>query len=282
MPEVNVTDDDLPPREELQERTGSPGSPPPQTEEKKETQEATGGDGDAAEPTPTVPLHAGFDFDAIKDVLRESKGSEGVKPSNFSLSPVPEHMIPSASPIPRSGSAPPYTSTHPSLSHSQLSQNLTGDGDADDDGVSSALTPTFSRSFSLADTPSTGIDDEFTSFNPLGSAVPTKSPLSSNSLSFGGYDGSIWQPSSNDLYQSGAAVSTPSVRPLGEGRGNGSYGYLSSPTINPFVTGGSGGTIDYVPSTSIVPSSKDEADPWSYSLARGKKPINGPNANPWA
>lgn len=289
VPEVNVTDDDLPPREELPERTGSPGSPPLQAEEGKETQETADDNGDAMEPTPTVPLHAGFDFEAIKDVLRESKDSEGVKP-NFSLSPVPEHMILPVSPITRSGSAPPYTSTHPPFSRSQLSHNFTRDGDADDNSVSSALTPTFSRSFTLADTSSTGIDNDFTLFKPLRSAIPTESPPPSNppSLSFGGYDGSIWQPPSNDVYQSGAAVPTPSLPPLGEGRGNGSYGYLSSPpTISQFVIqpslsfGGSGGTIDYVPSTSIVPSSNNEVDPWSSSLARGKKPINGPNSNPW-
>jgi hypothetical protein len=87
VPEVNVTDDDLPPREELPERTGRPGSPPPQTEKGKETQETPDGNGDAKEPTPTVPLHAGFDFEAIKDVLRESKDSEGGKPQLFCSAP---------------------------------------------------------------------------------------------------------------------------------------------------------------------------------------------------
>lgn len=291
VPEVNVTDDDLPPREELPKRTGSPEPLSPQTEKGKETQETADGNGDAKGPTPTVPLHAGFDFEAIKDVLRENKGGEGGKPSTFSLNPVPEHMIPPASPITRSGSAPPYTSTHPPSSHSQLSQSFTRDDDADYDGVSDALTPAFSRSLSLSDTPSTGINNSFTSLNALGPDVPTKSPPSTNSpsLSFGGYDGSIWRAPPNDVYQSGAAASTPSLSPLGDGRANGSYGYLSSPpTINPFVSqsslsfGGPEGTIGYVPSTSIVPSSNNQADPWSSSLTRGKKPTNGLNSNPWA
>ena len=289
-PEVNATDDDLPPREELPERTGSPESPPPQTEKGKETQEAIDDSGGAKDSTPTVSLHAGFDFEAIKDVLRESKDSEGGKPSTLSPSPVPEHMVPPASPIPRSGSAPPYTYTHPSPSHSQLSQSFTRGSDADNDGVSGALTPTFSRSLSLADTSSSGIKNDFTSPNTLGPETPMKSPLpsSSPSLSFGGRGGSIWQAPPSDIYQSGATASIPSLSPLGEGRANGSYGYLSSsPTINPFVSqsslsfGGPGGTIDYVPSTTIVPPSNNEADPWS-SLTRGKKPISGPNSNPWA
>ena len=291
VPEMNVTDDDLPPREELPEQTEPPGSPPPQTEKGKQTEETLGGDSDAKEPTPTVPLHAGFDFEAIKDVLRESKDSEGGKPSSFSLGPVPEHMIPPASPIPRSGSAPPYTFTRPPPSHSQLSQNITGDDSADDNCVSGGLTPAFSRSLSLADTPGAGTSKDFTSLNTLGPGIPTRSPLSSNSpsLSFGGYDGSIWQAPSNDVYQSGATISTPSFSPLVEGRANGSYGYLSSsPAINPFVSQssmpfrGPGGTIDYVPSTSIVPPSNNEADPWSSSHTRGKKPISGLNSNPWA
>jgi hypothetical protein len=119
-------------------------------------------------------------------------------------------MIPPASPVPRSGSAPPYTSTQPPPSHSHLSQNLTGDDNADEDGVSGALTPAFSRSFSLVDTPGTGTNNDFTSLNTLGPEIPTKSPLPSNSpsLSFGGYDGSIWQAPSNDVYQSGTTAST--------------------------------------------------------------------------
>ena len=291
VPEVSVTDDDLPPREELPERTESPGSLPPQTEKGKEKQETPASNGNDKEPTPTVPLHAGFDFEAIKDVLRESKDSEGGKPSTFSLGPVPEHMIPPASPVPRSGSAPPYTPMQPPPPHSQLSQNFSGDDSADDSGVSGVLTPAFSRSLSLADTPGARANKDFTLPNTLGPEIPTRSPPSSNSpsLSFGGYDGSIWQASSNDVYQFGGIVSTPSSSPSVEGRANGSYGYLSSsPTINPFFSrsslpfGGPGGTIDYVPSTSIVPSSNNEADPWTSSLTRGKKPISGPNSNPWA
>jgi hypothetical protein len=200
-------------------------------------------------------------------------------------------MIPPASPVPRSGSAPPYTSTQPPPSHSHLSQNLVGDDNADDNGVSGALTPAFSRSLSLVDTPGVGTNKYFTSLNTLRPEIPTRSSLPPNSpsLSFGGYDGSIWQAPSNDVYQSGTtALTLPSASSV-EGRTNGSYGYLSSsPTTNPFVSqssqpfGGPGGTIDYVPSTSIVPSSNNEADPWSSSLARGKKPISGLNSNPWA
>jgi hypothetical protein len=281
VPEVNVADDDLPPREELPTRTESPGSPPPPIGKEEETQEIPDGDGDgdAKEDTPTVPLHAGFDFAAIKDVLQESKGTEGGRPVASSLSPVPEHMIPQASPVTRSGSAPPYTSTRPTPHF------------ASEDGISGALTPTLSRPFSLPDTPSTGRNNDFTSLDTLGPEVPEKSPPSSNSpsLSFGGYDGSIWQAPSNDVYKSEAAASTPSLLSSGEGKTNGSYGYLSaSPTINPFVGqpslsfGGPGGTIGNTPSTTIVPPSNNEADPWSSSLTRGKKPISGFNSNPWA
>ena len=295
-PEVDENDDDLPPREELPKPAGSPGPPPPQIDKDEETKEIPDGNDDVEEPTPAIPLHAGFDFAAIKGVLQESKDAEREKPTALSLGPVPEHMIPLASPATRSGSAPPYTSTHipPSHSHlsrSRLSHGLTRDDDTDGDGISGDITPTFSRPFSLADTASTGRNNGFTSLNNLSHQVPTKSPLPSNSpsLSFGGYDGSIWQSPSNDVYQSGAASSTPSLSPLGEGRAKGSFGYLSpSPTINPFAGqtplsfGGPGGTIDYSPSTSIVSPSNNEADPWSPSLTRGKKPINGLNSNPWA
>ena len=291
VPEVNTTGDDLPPREVLPKRTGSPGSPPPQIESEKEIQETPDGDGDATQPTPSIPLHAGFDFTAIKDVLQESKDTDGGKPAALSLSPIPEHMIPSASPITRSGSAPPYTSIHPSPSHSQLSRDFTRD-DADGDGVSGTLTPTLSRPLSLTNTSSTSrLNDVFTSVDTLSPEVPAKSslPADSPSLSFGGYDGSIWQSSSSNVYQSGAAASTPSLPQQGGGKTNGSYGYLSSSsTINPFTGqsslsfGGPGGTIDHVPSASIVPSSNNEADPWSSSLTRGKKPISGFNSNPWA
>ena len=285
VPEVDATDDDLPPRGELQKPTGSSGSPPPPQIEKGE--ETPGGDGDAEEPTPAVPLHAGFDFAAIKDVLEESKGTEEGKPAAF-LSPVPEHMIPPASPITRSGSAPPYTPTHVPPSNSPLSRDF---NDADEYGACT-LTPKFSQ-LSLSDTPNSGRNNGFTSSSTiLGPEVPTKSPLPSDSpsLSFGGYDGSIWQALPNDVYQSGAAASTPSLSPSAEGRANGSHGYLSSSlTINPFVSksslsfGGPGGTtIDYTPSSSIVPPSNNEADPWTSSLTRGKKPTSGFNSNPWA
>ena len=288
VPEVNVTDDDLPPREELPKPAASPGPPLPQIDKDEETKEIPDSSSDAEEPTPAIPTHAGFDFAAIKDVLQESKDTDRGKPTALSLNPVPEHLIPQASPTTRSGSAPPYTSTHRPPSHSRLSHGFIRDDDTNEDGMSEDVTPTFSRPFSLADTASTGRNNGFTSLNNLSPQVPTKSPLPSNSpsLSFGGYDGSIWQSPSNDVYQPGATSSTPSLSPLG---GKGSYGYLSSsPTINPFAGqtplsfGGPGGTIDYNPSTSIVPPSNNEADPWSPSLTRGKKPINGLNSNPWA
>lgn len=288
IPEVTVTDDDLPPREELPKPTGSSESSPPRFEKEKAAQETPDDGSDAREPIPTAPLHAGFDFAAIKDVLQESKDTEGGKLAALSLDPVPEHMIPQGSPIPRSGSAPPYTSTRHPPPRSRLSHNFTEDDGTDQDAVSGALTPTFSRSFSLTDT---GRNGGFTSLNTLGPEVPTKPqpPSNSPSLSFGGYDGSVWQAPSNEVSQSGAVTSTPSLSPSGDGKANGSYGYLlSSPTINPFVGqsplsfGGPGGTIDYGPSTSIVPPSNNEADPWSSSLTRGKKAINGPNSNPWA
>lgn len=287
---MEVACDDLPPREVLPERTGSPGSSSLQAEKGKETQETADSNGDAAESAPTVPLHAGFDFAAIKDVLRESKERDGEKLSASSLSSVPEHLIPPASPITRSGSAPPYTSTHRPPFSSQLSRGFTSDDDANEDGASDDLSSGFSRSFSLADAPSTGRNKGITSLNnTLDSGVPMKPPLSSNSpqLSFGGYDGSVWQASPTDGYQSGTVSSTRSLSLLGEGRGNGSSGYLSSPSIDPFASpptlsfGGPGGTIGYEPSTSVVPPSNHEADPWS-SVTRGKKAINGPNSNPWA
>ena len=293
VPEVNENDEDLPPREEFPERTGSPGSPSQQIEKGIEAEETADGSGDAVEPAPAVPLHAGFDLSAIKDVLRESKETDGGKTLSpaLSLSPVPEHMIPPASPITRSGSAPPYTSMHHPHSHSQLSHNLTTGGDAGEDGTPDDLTPTFSRSFSFVDTPSTARNKDFTSVNnTLVPDVPTTHPLSSNSpqLSFGSYDGSIWQSSSTDVYQPGTAALTQSPSLLGEGRGNGSYSHLSSsPSINPFVSrsslqfAGPGGTIGDDPPTTIVSPPNHEADPWS-SFTRGKKPINGLNSNPWA
>ena len=279
---MDATDDDLPPREELPKPTGPPGTPPPEIEKDEETKEIPDGSSDAEEPTPAIPLHAGFDFTAIKDVLQESKDAERGKPAALSLNPVPEHMIPQASPMTRSGSAPPYTSMHVRPSHSRLSHGFTRDDDIDGDEISGDVTPTFSRP---------GGNNGFTSLNNHGPQVPTKYPplSASPSLSFGGYDGSIWQTSPNDVYHSGTATSTPSLSPLGEGRAKGSHGYLSpSPTINPFVGqpqlsfGGPGGTIDHGPSTSIVPPSNNEVDPWPSSLTRGKKPINGLNSNPWA
>jgi hypothetical protein len=287
VPEVGATDDGLPPREESPERTGSPGPPSAPTENSLETQETVDGNGDVVEPAPTVPLHAGFDFAAIKDVLRESKETGGGKVPAVSLNPIPEHMIPSASPITRSGSAPPYTSTHRPPPHSQLSYHFTGDDDGEG-RVTDDLAPAFSRSLSLVDAATAGSNNEFTSVdNTLGPEVPKKSPLPSNSpqVSFGSYDGGIWQASYAGVYQSETAASKPSLSLLGEGRENGSGGYLSSsPTIDPFATRSSlspGGTIGYERSTPIVPPPNHEADPWS-SLTRGKKAISGFNANPWA
>ena len=287
VPEAGATDDDLPPREESPERTGSPGPPSAPAEKGIDREETADGNGDVAEP---APIHAGFDLTAIKDVLRESKGTGGGKVSAVSLNPIPEHMVPLASPVTRSGSAPPYTSTRRSPSHSQLSHKFTGD-DAGEDGVSDDLAPAFSRSLYLDETPTAGGNNGFTSVdNDLGPEVPTRSQLPSNSpqLSFGGYDGSVWHGSYTGVYQSGTAASKPSLSILGGGRENGSHGYLSSssPTINPFLSesslslGEPGGAIGYEPSTSVVPPPNNEADPWS-SVTRGKKPISGFNSNPW-
>lgn len=284
VPEVGATDDGLPPREELPERTGSP-RPSPTTETGVVTLETAEGNSDVVEPAPTVPLHAGFDFAAIKDVLRESDATVGGKVSAGLLNPIPEHMYSPASPIPRSGSAPPYTSAHHPPSHSQPSRNFTRD-DGGEYIVSGDFAPAFSRTLSLVDTPTIGRNNDFTSVdNALGPEVPAKSPRPSNSsqLSFGSYDGSIWQASNTDVYQSETAASKPSLSLLGEGRENGSYGYLSSsPTINPSVSRSPPmGTIGYEPSTPIVLPPDHEADPWS-SLTRGKKPTSGFNSNPWA
>ena len=283
VPEVGATDDSLPPREELPDRIGSPRPLSPSAEKGIETEETAGGDD--VESAPTIPLHAGFDFEAIKDVLRESKETDGGKVSAVSLNPIPEHMIPPASPITRSGSAPPHTSMHRPPLQSQLSHNLTGD-DAGENRVSDDLTPAFSRSLSLVDTPAAGRNNDFTSVDDtLGPEVSMNYPFPSSSpqLSFGGYDGSIWQASYTGVYQSETAASKRSLSFSGEGRENGSYGSLSpSPTINPFANQPSlpvgPGTIGYEPSTSIVLPPNHEAEPWTSR----KKPISGLNPNPWA
>ena len=285
---MNVKDEDLPPREELSRQGGSLGSQTLPAEKGIEAQETANDNVDAMEPAPTIPLHAGFDLTAIKNVLRESKETDGAagRASTSSLSPVPEHVIPQATLITRSGSAPPYTFTHHHApSHSQLSHNLTRDDDAEGNDISDDLTRKFSPSFSFVDTPSTVSKKDLTSVNNTltGPEVPTP-PSNSPQLAFGGYDGSVRQASSTD--RPGTAVRSSSV--LREERGNGTSSYLpSSPTINPFASQSSSslgepdGTIGYKPSFTIVLPSPHDTDPWS-SLTRGKKPISEFNSNPWA
>ncbi|KAI0783157.1 DUF726-domain-containing protein [Abortiporus biennis] len=290
---TSTGDDDLPPRE-----VGSPS-----TAQSTRTNTPTPGtpSGDIPDQarcpsTPDLPIHAGFDFRAIKEVL----GNTDLKAEEMKMpSPHPFHVPTIPPPTQRSESAPPPVPETPSPERtptSRLSMDLpplpenvepiAGPSNSRHD-----LNSSFSRSLSLnniraepEDVTSLGPAENgsFSSTSTLTERAPT--------LSFGTSDGSLWpapseasDPFSNFHDRSLSSFS----RPNDPFKSNNPF-IPSTLSNNSFVTpepaglsfGGVDGSITFSPVT------RPERDPWNLPTpygtnSAGKKSASTLNLNPW-
>ncbi|KAF8971813.1 hypothetical protein BDZ97DRAFT_1723539 [Flammula alnicola] len=246
-----------------------------------------------------LPLHAGFDLNAIKNVLQEvehdsSKSSQAPRtPANFILGRL--GTPPMASPSVRSQSTPPVQV--PDINVNARSSSLDGHGNLQQPQETSSspvdystrddLTPSFSRSFSASSrldensasyplstsySSSSLAKPSFNNFDEPGFAYSART--TTNSLSLPDDIIPTWDASTSSLH-----IPSSSTRP--------SYSMPSPPSIlNPFAS-----NITQAPSLSfgtsdgsIVGSSGVQSDSWSIPPlgVKKKSTMDGFNANPWS
>ncbi|KAJ7207497.1 hypothetical protein GGX14DRAFT_455589 [Mycena pura] len=239
-------DDDLPPRLD---------SPPP----------AAGASVPASPTTPTkdapdaeskIPIHAGFDFSAIKEVL----GKAELNPDELTL---PEQNQFEAPQIPpptnRSESAPP-------LQHAYLA----ADADIDRPPSPAQLADAFGRSVSFSDIHDTVNSDPEIETDDAPPPIAKPPEYANTGLSFGDTSGSTWSPSQFDTRRESPAYSD--------------FSAASNPfaSYTPPDTGLSFGGVDGSITTNAFASPPASVDPWIIpsELGRGKK-TSGFSANPW-
>ncbi|KAJ7447231.1 hypothetical protein FB451DRAFT_782255 [Mycena latifolia] len=230
-------DEDLPPRAGTPLSAGASTPPSPSK--------------DAPDANPKIPIHAGFDFNAIKDVL----GKAELNPDELK---VPEENQFAAPVIPpptnRSESAPPQRQTPPPDDDRPSSDPPSPSPSRTD------LSSAFARSMSVNDIHDTDSDTE----EPP--PPPAKPPgyVSPSTISFGSGSGSVWSP---------ADPEPPRAIPA--------FGYAAAQ--NPFASyapadtglsfGGVDGSISFAPAAA--------PDPWTIPSDLGKKKSPAFNANPW-
>ncbi|KAJ6520544.1 hypothetical protein C8R45DRAFT_1205489 [Mycena sanguinolenta] len=256
-PTPAATDDDLPPRMDSPLEGAS--KPPPIKEEPD------------ADTDSKIPIHAGFDFNAIRDAL----GKAELNPDELKI-PEPNHF--EAPPIPppssRSESAPPpiQTPTSPADAEPPASFKPPSPSRAE-------LPSVFARSLSVNDVRDSNDSDTETDEPPP--PPPEKPPVfvSPSSLSFGDASGSLWTPAEHDSPRS---LSIPS------------FGYPAATQQNPQNPFGSGsyaadtglsfGGADGSITSGFASSFSSVADPWAIPPNLGKKKSSTAssfNSNPW-
>lgn len=227
---------------------------------------------EASESTPHLPLHAGFDFNAIKDML----GKAELDPEELQM-PVPNrfHAPPIPPPTQRSASAPrPHSDDPETPTISRPSFDLSFSSDA---GPSTRgdLSTAFSRSMSVSDIHDRETDVSGSAYADQETPRP---PAAVPTLSFAS-DASLWTPPSDPFLESPLAPNET----LSFGAAGGSiasfgssFGYTPPPSQNPFASssvlsfGGPDGSI-------TAPSS---LDPWGVQSTEKKK--SAFNSNPWS
>lgn len=263
-----TSNDDLPPRMESRHSMASNSS--------------TSGQSEAGDSKPHLPLHAGFDFNAIKEVLGKSElNPEELKirdDKHFAAPFIPPPTQRSESAPPPAYQLSPNTSIPSRLSLDSSEENL---GKPRDD-----LIPTFSRSMSLDSGDNDYNSDESTSYpppretpsGPSSFHTPQGSPRHGRgpTLSFAGNDGSLWASAPEpEKFVFGAGPSTPfGASPLPST----TYPY-SNPFAGPSLpdTGLSFGGAD----GSITSTLGPVADPWSIPSDIDRKKAPTFNSNPW-
>ncbi|KIJ66609.1 hypothetical protein HYDPIDRAFT_86273 [Hydnomerulius pinastri MD-312] len=276
-------DDDLPPRTDTM---GSPSSPA--TDAIPTPPERLSSDS-----TPDIPVHAGFNLNAIKEMIGEAEHH----PEELMV-PQPNRNQAAAAPPPalRSVSAPPPIS-QPEGAQSAAKPDPYDEGSDTAAGSSSvgALNATFATSISLRDrdpymktglsregqqVPGDGVNDYQLAGPPSYSSAIT--PLEPPQISFGGSDGSIW--SSNP--PSGNASTTAFGNPFAMSPETLSFGAATRPSIP--LSSYSQTAYPTSPSAPLSFGSADgnitfhgvEQDPWSTPPNTRK--TSSFNSNPWS
>lgn len=189
-----------------------------------------------------IPIHAGFDFNAIKDVL----GKAELNPEELKIPEDNRFEIPAIPPpTNRSESAPPQQQTPPAETADRPPFEPPSPTRTD-------LAGAFARSMSVNDL------DDSDSDTDEPPPPPDKPPafISPGSLSFGDSSGSVWSPAGTTPPRDVLAFGNP-FAPVSHADTGLSFG-------------GADGSITTPP-----------ADPWSIPSDLGKKKSSTFNANPW-
>lgn len=288
---INTDDDDLPPREDSKDSTPLaaeqiPIPPTPVTEQ-----------GDVGSAT-NIPLHAGFDFNAIKEVL----GKADLNPDELQIPATSKVTVPHIPPPShRSESVPlPEAESPASTPRVRSSLDLPNVNDHTisiaDPSTSDEFTSSFSRSLSLNNLR----DERESDMTSFSGRTPTVASYTQPvpSLSFGSPDGTVWPSQTTSSYESnpfsgfsdrslynGSSTALRSENPFSLGGGSMTGLNVSSPLSgNPFAPiegaslsfGGVDGSI------TATPTSRLDRDPWDVpSPMFGKKSASTLNLNPW-
>ncbi|KAL4265375.1 TMCO4 family protein [Pleurotus pulmonarius] len=288
-------DDELPPRVDEKghdEFSTRPSSPSQHSDVSGPPQKTSGQQSE-------LPLHAGFDFAAIKEVLNEIKDSSAEQTGQgkaYEMPPIPPPSQRSESTPPtqrstpvkeREALEPPLSAGGPRRSdlHTSFTRSLSVNDAEDDDGtITPSATSNIPAPFRV--TPS---QEDFGSFdNDLKTARPGAPPT----LSFGDDDGAFWSPP--PTRGSSLLPGPNSASPIAS-RGYSSFGASTtsfssstafglSPTHNPFSTisppnsgltfGANDGSI-----TSLGSALSPSNDPWALPFDNKRK--NDLGSNPW-
>ncbi|KAJ7360974.1 hypothetical protein DFH08DRAFT_767677 [Mycena albidolilacea] len=242
---VTVTDD-LPPRVDSPLGAASASTPSPTKA--------------AADPDSKIPIHAGFDFSAIKDAL----GKAELNPDELRI-PEPNQFAAPVIPPPstRSESAPPQTQTPPAAADRPAPFSPSSPPPRTD------LSGTFTRSMSVNDVRDSDSDTDTDEPPP---PLPEKPPVfaSASTLSFGDASGSVWSPPQSSMTIPAFGYSAATQNPFASS----SY----APPDAGLSFGGADGSI-----TSGFSSLPPVSDPWAIPRDLGKKKSSTSafNSNPW-
>ncbi|KAJ7729098.1 hypothetical protein DFH07DRAFT_871425 [Mycena maculata] len=204
---------------------------------------------DAVDVNSKIPMHAGFDFNAIKDVL----GKAELNPDELKIPEDNQFEAPAIPPpTNRSESAPPQQQTPPA------------DADRPPFDPPSELSGAFARSMSVND-----IHDDDSDFDAEADEAPSppdKPPayLSQGSLSFGDSSGSFWAPAAHDVPRDVPRDVLAFGNPFAG----------ASRTDMGLSFGGADGSVS---TSEFSPT----ADPWTIPSELSKKKSPAFNANPW-
>lgn len=257
-------DDDLPARE-------STGTPPRQDTNPHSTDSS-----DGQSSTADIPVHAGFDLKAIKDMIGESEENpEELQVPQFSRIDTPPVLS-------QSNSTPPNSDNRTVSARTPTESPMPVAPHAD-------WSATFATSLSLHNGPDVGDDSQgmLPVANDLGSqddpiyassAAPHTSTIPQ--ISFGGNEGSIWSPPSLEK-RSPAFVNTFTTNPVSFGDRSGSIrsSSISHDTYSPETS--SSASLSFGGADGTITLQDMGQGPWNIPAGDSKKTPSY-LSNPWS